>query len=475
MTIASHHAMTIDGRPVTTATLIGVINPATEAVIAHAPDCSAEELDRAIAAARNAFPAWSALPLDKRREFVIGLSQAMIDDVETLKTLLTLEQGKPLADAEGEVMGAAMMLQGYTRLDLPVERPENNEERTVEVHRVPIGVVGAIAPWNFPLILAAFKIGPALLAGNSIVLKPSPFTPLSTLRLGELSRSILPPGVLNVICGGDALGPMLTAHEGVDKISFTGSTPTGKRVMQSAASTLKRVTLELGGNDAAIVMPDVDVGKVAEQIFWSAFANSGQVCIATKRLYIHEDIFDAMVEALIAYAATVAMGDGSQAGHRLGPINNRAQYERVLDLIADARANGYRFLLGGDAPSGPGYFVPVTLIDNPPDHSRIVREEQFGPILPIMRFTDVDEVIARVNDSEYGLGGSVWSADADQAACIAMRLATGNVFVNQQQHLSPTNAFGGHKQSGLGVENGMDGLLEYTNTRTIVRSRSGVG
>lgn len=448
-----------------------IINPANEQVIGQAPDATPADLDRAVAAARAAFPAWSALPIEKRREYLNAMAQAILANIDPLKRLLTSEQGKPHADAEADVGGAAFWLMGASSLDLPVVVNEDSEERYSETRRVPIGVVGAIAPWNFPMILAAFKIGPGLLAGNTMVLKPSPFTPLTTLKLGEIIKDILPAGVLNIISGGDNLGPWMTSHPGIDKVSFTGSTATGKKVMQSASSTLKRVTLELGGNDPAIVMPDVDVEKVAEQLFWAAFGNNGQICIATKRMYVHKDIYEPLRDAIVAYAKTVKIGDGSEQGTRLGPINNRPQYERVLDLIRDAKEKGYTFLMGGEKSDVPGYFIPVTILDNPPEDSRIVQEEQFGPVLPLLKFDDYDDVVARANATDYGLGGSVWGNDEAKAFEIAKRIQSGTVWVNEVQHLSPTAAFGGLKQSGLGVEGGEEGLLEYTNAQTLVRKK----
>jgi aldehyde dehydrogenase (NAD+) len=385
--------------------------------------------------------------------------------------LLTAEQGKPHGDAKMEVYGAAMWLKGAASLEMPVVVNEDSPARLSETRRVPIGVVGAIAPWNFPLVLAMFKVGPAILAGNTVVLKPSPFTPLTSLRFGEIAASILPPGVLNVVTGGDALGPWMTEHPGIDKVSFTGSTATGRRVMQSASATLKRVTLELGGNDPAIVLPDVDVAKVAEQLFWAAFRNNGQVCIATKRMYVHRDVYEPLKEALVAYARTVKVGDGAEQGTQIGPLNNRPQYDRVLELIADAKDKGYDFLLGGDAADVPGYFIPVTIIDNPPEDSRIVQEEQFGPVLPLLVFDDLDEAVARANASDYGLGASVWSGDEDAALAVAERIASGTVWINESQHLSPLAPFGGVKQSGVGVEGGVEGLLEYTNPQTVVRRK----
>ncbi len=470
----SDFTLTIGGKGVAGASSFPVLNPANEQVVASAPDCSREQLDEAVAAARAAFPIWSATPIAKRKEALLAIAGVIGANVEGLKRLLTAEQGKPYADAMGDVLGGAYWAQATSTLDIPVKVTEDTAERRGETRHVPIGVVGAIAPWNFPIILAMFKVAPALLAGNTVVLKPSPFTPLTTLKIGELLRGVLPDGVLNIVSGGDELGPWMTSHPGIDKISFTGSSQTGRKVMASAAASLKRVTLELGGNDAAIVLPDVDVAAVAEQLFWAAFRNTGQICIATKRLYVHKDIYEPLNAALLDYAKGVKMGDGAEQGVQMGPINNKLQYERVLDLIADAKAKGYKFLVGGDTPPGPGYFVPITILDNPPEDSRIVQEEQFGPVLPLLKFDDLDDVIARTNASPYGLGGSVWSADEEKALDIASRIASGTVWVNETQYLSPLGAFGGMKQSGLGSEGALEGLLEYTNVQTVYLKKKAV-
>jgi aldehyde dehydrogenase (NAD+) len=461
MVFDSDYTLTIGGEGVAGASSFEVLNPANEQVIASAPDASSDQLDAAVDAARAAFPAWAATPIAERKAKVQALAGAIFANVEELMRLLTREQGKPHADARNDVLGGAMWLQGAASLDLPETVNEDSDVRRSITRHVPIGVVGAISPWNFPVLLAMFKLGPALVAGNTVVLKPSPFTPLTTLKIGEIARSILPPGVLNVVSGGDALGPWMTSHPGIDKISFTGSTQTGRRVMASAADSLKRITLELGGNDAAIVLPDVDVEKVA-------FRNTGQICIASKRMYVHKDVYEPLKKAIADYAATVKMGDGAEQGTLLGPIQNKQQYQRVLDLIQDAREKGYSFLTGGETSDAPGYFVPITILDNPPEDARIVQEEQFGPILPLLKVDSVEEAIARANASEYGLGGSVWSADADAALKVGEQLQTGTVWINETQHLSPLVSFAGHKQSGVGVENGIDGLLEYTNTQTIV-------
>ena len=464
--------MLINGALVEGSQTFPVLNPATGETTAYAPDCDGETLDAAVAAARAAFPGWAATPIEERRRMLESVAATIGAHGEELMRILTQEQGRPHEGARAEVLGSAWFLQQAAAMTMPVFVSEDTAERRSETRRVPIGVVGAIAPWNFPIFLAIGKVGPALLAGNTMVLKPSPFTPLTTLKIGEIVADLLPKGVLNIVSGTDALGPLLSGHPGIDKVSFTGSTQTGRKIMASAASTLKRITLELGGNDPAIVLPDVDVESVAQALFWSAFGNSGQICIATKRLYVHTDIYDALAAALVAYAKTVKLGDGAEEGSQLGPIQNAPQFARVKELIEDAKANGYNFLLGGEASDLPGYFVPVTLIDNPPENSRIVQEEQFGPVLPLLKFDNVDDAIARANASEYGLGASIWSADEAGAAALASRIQAGTVWINESQYLSPHASFGGHKQSGIGVENGEEGLLEYTLPQTVTVKKS---
>ena len=471
MNVDTDFRMLIDGQLEAGGATFDVLNPANEQVIARAPEATAADLDRAVAAARKAFPGWAATPIDERKAKLKALGDAVFANADGLAQLLTREQGKPLHEAKMEVMGSGYWLQACTALNLPVTVNEDSEDRYSETRHVPLGVVGAIAPWNFPLLLAMFKVPPALLAGNTVVLKPSPFTPLSTLKFGELAASILPRGVLNIVTGGDDLGPWMTAHPGIDKISFTGSTQTGRRVMASAAPTLKRVTLELGGNDAAIVLPDVDVEQVAPQLFWASFGNNGQVCIAAKRIYIHRDIYERLKNAIVAYARTVKVGDGAAEGTQIGPINNRRQFHRVLELIQDAKDRGYKLLLGGDRPGGPGFFVPPTIIDNPPENSRIVQEEQFGPVMPLIPYEDYEDLISRVNATDYGLAASIWAKDVDKAQAIAARIASGTVWINEIQQLSPLAAFGGMKQSGMGVEGGVDGLLEYTSAKTLTRRK----
>ncbi|WP_237772751.1 aldehyde dehydrogenase family protein [Pseudomonas putida] len=463
------YAMTIGGERVFADNLGEVVNPATETVVCSYPLATRADFERAVASAKDAFVSWSKTPLGVRQAKLHELSQLIEQKKDTFVDLLITEQGKSRAAAEWEINGCIHWCDKISRQHLEDEVVVSNPDEEIVTRYTPIGVVGAITPWNFPVLLAVWKIAPALLVGNTMVLKPSPYTPLCTLLLGELAQAVLPAGVLNVVSGGNELGQWITEHPDIGKVSFTGSTATGRRVMQSAASNLKRLTLELGGNDAAIVLPDVDPKAVAGPLFWAAFANSAQFCVACKRLYVHEDIYDELTSEMVAYAATVKMGNGKDAGTELGPLQNQMQYEKVVELLDDSKANGHRFLLGGELPSGPGYFVPVTLVDNPPESSRCVAEEAFGPILPILKYRDIEEVIARANDTPYGLAGSVWGRDVAEAERVARLLETGTVWINQAHIFSPDIAFGGHKQSGLGIENSLHGLAEYANVQTILR------
>ncbi len=462
----------IDGELVTTDKTLDVLNPANEEVIGSVPACGKDELDRAVAAARAAFKSWRKTSAEERQKVVQGIAAAIKENGDELFRLLTSEQGKPHAQAQQEIYGAAGLAAAQSTLTLDDVVNQDDTQRLSRTRRVPVGVVGGIVPWNFPVMMAIQKIVPALVAGCTIVLKPSPFTPLTTLRIAELIKDVVPAGVVNIITGEDSLGPLITEHPDIDKITFTGSTATGKKIMEGAAGDLKRITLELGGNDASIVLPDADVEKVAEQLFWSSFSNAGQVCIAAKRVYIHQDIYDDLSKAIAEYAKGVTVGDGSQQGTGVGPVQNRKQYERVLELVQDAKDNGYKFLTGGDHdPSGTGYYVPITILDNPPEDARIVAEEQFGPVMPLMKFESVDEVIERANNSEYGLAGAVWTKDTDKGVEIAEQLETGTVWINEFMHLSPFTPFGGHKQSGFGAEYGIDGLKEFTYPQVITVKR----
>jgi acyl-CoA reductase-like NAD-dependent aldehyde dehydrogenase len=466
------YVSTIDGASATSASTAPVYNPATREIVANVPVTTQDELDGAVDAARVALPAWSSTPAEQRQAIVSAIGDRIERHAEDFIRLLTSEQGKPRAGAEWEVYGSIAWFRGIAKQSLPDETLVDNDERTVVTRPTPVGVVGAIVPWNFPILLAVWKIAPALVAGCTIIVKPSPFTPLCDLKLVELVQDLLPPGVLSAVSGDDDLGKWMTSHPGIDKIAFTGSTETGKHVMRSAAGTVKRLTLELGGNDAAIVLPDVDPGNVAPQLFWAAFQNCAQFCNAAKRLYIHEDVYDAVRDALVDYARTVTVGDGADPKTELGPIQNEPQYKKVLEYFEDSRANGHTFALGGAVdPEAPGWFVPVTLVDNPPEASRLVAEEPFGPILPLLKWRDEEDVIARANDTRYGLGASVWGKDLETVQRIGRRLEAGTVWLNEVHQYAPHQVFGGHKESGLGAENSLHGLAEYMNWQTITLNK----
>jgi acyl-CoA reductase-like NAD-dependent aldehyde dehydrogenase len=460
----------IGGRLVAGERCQDIVNPATEEVIASCPTASEPQLNDAVSAARAAFPAWAATPIEQRRASLLRLAEALHGRSDELARLLTQEQGKPLAEAAAEIAHSEAFIRHFATLDLPIRVIEDNDGRRVEAHRRPLGVVAAIIPWNFPILVLAFKLPPALLAGNTLVVKPAPTTPLTTLRLGELCAEVFPAGVVNIIADQGDLGSVLTRHPDVRKISFTGSTGTGRKVMESAAGTIKRITLELGGNDPGIVLDDVEAAKVAPAIFAGAFANAGQVCIALKRLYVHEAVYDAVCDELAKLAREAVVGDGLQTGTQIGPLQNRLQFEKVRGFLADAHACG-RVIAGGDVLNRPGYFVRPTIVRDIGDGARVVDEEQFGPILPVIKYSDTQDAVRRANASPYGLGASVWSSNLDRAYLIAATLEAGTVWVNKHFDLGPNIPFGGAKQSGLGVELAEDGLTEFTQLQVINRAR----
>jgi acyl-CoA reductase-like NAD-dependent aldehyde dehydrogenase len=460
----------INGNLVDGDAVMDVVNPATEEVLSQCPRASKAQLDQAVAAAKAAFPAWSRTSMDERRAALVAIADVIQEHAPELGRILTQEQGKPIGDAVGEAYGASAFFRYFASLDLPVKVIEDSPARKVEQRRKPLGVIGAIVPWNFPLILMAFKVPAALLAGNTIVLKPAATTPLATLRLAELIKDLLPPGVLNVIADANDLGGELTKHPDVRKISFTGSTETGKKVMAGAAEALKRVTLELGGNDAAIVLPDVDPKETAGKIFAGAFQNSGQVCIAVKRAYVHDSIYEAMCAELARLADEAVIGDGLEQGTQFGPLQNKMQYEKVLGIIEDARSHG-KVIAGGAAPEGKGYFIRPTIVRDITDGSRLVDEEQFGPVLPVIRFSDAGDAVARANASPWGLGGSIWSNDLDAAWDLAGQMDSGSVWINKHAELAPNIPFGGAKFSGLGSELGEEGLAEFTQLQIVNMAR----
>jgi len=457
----------IDGQLIGGVPALDVINPATGAVFASAPRATRAQLDSAVAAARRAQPAWRDTTFEQRRACIERITAALRARQEELAELLTQEQGKPLAQAREEIARAASLSSGMTAISIEGEVLIDDAQRRIELHYVPLGVVGIITPWNAPINLAAGPLTMALYTGNTVVLKPSPYMPLSTLRFGELLREIVPAGVVNVLAGDDDCGRWMSAHPGIDKISFTGSVASGKQVMASAAATLKRVTLELGGNDAAIVLDDVDPEAVAPKLFFASFVNSGQVCMAIKRIYAHERIYEALCRALAREARQARIGNGMDAATQFGPIQNRMQYDRVLSILEDSRQRGGHILAGGDVPAGPGYFVPPTIITQLPEDARLVAEEQFGPLLPVQCFSEVEEAIRLANDTRYGLAASVWSRDIERAKAIALRVEAGTVWVNQHRATAPNVPFGGIKESGLGRNYSALGLKGNMEARVI--------
>ena len=465
--IRTDFAHLIDGRPVTSSATFDVINPATGAVFAHCPDASEQQLDDAVGAARRAFPRWSALSFEERRAQLGRLAAALRENTDELVGLLVKEQGKTLAECRKELSFVPNQIERIAAIEVSNELLRDEPDHRVELRYRPLGVVGIITPWNVPVGIAIGRITQALYTGNTAVQKPSPYTPLATLKMGEIAGKVLAPGVLNIVAGRDPLGAWMTAHSGIDKISFTGSVPTGKKVLASASSNLKRVTLELGGNDAAIVLDDVDPGAVAEQIYQAAFANCGQICVAIKRLYVHESMYEAMCNALAQIARSVKIGDGMDQDVGMGPIQNQMQYERVKGILEDTRKQGGRILAGGDVPDGPGYFMTPTIVADIEEGTRLVDEEPFGPILPVLKYTDIDDAIRRANDTRYGLSGSVWTNDLKRGAEVAGRLEVGTAWVNQHRIPDATIPFGGAKESGLGREYATLGLKSYMEAQVV--------
>jgi acyl-CoA reductase-like NAD-dependent aldehyde dehydrogenase len=456
----------INGKLISGAARLDVVNPATEEVLAEAPRADRAQLDEAIAAAKAAFPAWSAKPIRERGALLVNLADALEARQDEFARLLTLEQGKPLSEAHWEIDFTIAVIRHYSTLDLPDKVLKEDTRQKIVRQHIPLGVVAAIVPWNFPMLLLAIKVAPAMLAGDTVVAKPAPTTPLTTLRFGEICGKILPAGVINIIVDCNDLGDALSSHTDVAKVAFTGSTATGKKVMASAAGTLKRLTLELGGNDAAIVLDDVDPIEVAPKLFVAAMMNAGQLCLGAKRLYVHDSQYDEICDELGRLARESVVDDGLKQGTQIGPLQNKAQFEKVKGFLEDAKRNG-KIVAGGEVLSRKGYFIQPTIVRDISDDARLVAEEQFGPIVPVLRYSDVDDAIARANDSNYGLAGTVWAKDLDRAFRVAARIETGTVWINKFLDVSPDVSFGGAKQSGIGTELGQEGLEAFTQVRII--------
>ena len=448
-------------RASSTATSRTIFDPATGEPVGEAPVHTLEDLEVAIKGAAAAQPAWAALGHEARSAALLKAADAVERSAEELAHLLSREQGKPLngPNARFEVGGCAAWLRATAATPLDPETVVDDGETRAELHYRPIGVVGAIGPWNWPMLITVWQIAPALRMGNAVVVKPSEYTPLSVLALIKVINEELPEGLLSVVSGGRDVGARLAEHPAIGKVMFTGSTATGKAIIKSSADTVKRLTLELGGNDAGIVLPDADPKTIAEGLFWGAFINTGQTCAALKRLYVHNDIYDAVCDELTRVAAAMPMGIGLDENNVLGPLQNRQQFDIVARLVEAAKASGARVLLGGNPDTGqPGNFYPTTLVADIDNNNPLVAEEQFGPALPIIRYSAVDEAVAMANALDVGLGASVWSADPSAARKVASRIQAGTVWINAHGMVNPLIPFGGSKQSGYGLEFGVEGL-----------------
>ncbi|RLY93798.1 aldehyde dehydrogenase family protein [Kocuria tytonicola] len=450
-----------------------ILDPATGEVVGRAHESTTAELDAAVAAARAAQPDWAGLGHARRSECLHKAADAVEAHAEALAELLSREQGKPIKNgpnAAFEVGGCVAWLRASADFPLEPEVLVDDEFGHAEMHYVPLGVVGAIGPWNWPMMITVWQVASSLRMGNTVVVKPSEYTPLSVLGLVHVLNQALPADVLHVVPGGGEVGKALSSHEGVDKIMFTGSTRTGQAIMRSAADGLARLTLELGGNDAGVVLPDVDPRAIAGDLFWGAFINTGQTCAALKRLYVHEDVYDAVCEALVDVARQMPMGNGREEQNVLGPLQNRQQYDIVAGLVEDARNGGGRVLIGGDPQEDqPGYFYPTTLVADLPNDNPLVTQEQFGPALPIVKYSDVEDAIAMANGLDVGLGASVWSSDTENAMAVAQRLEAGTVWINKHGGVDPRIPFGGIKKSGFGLEFGVEGLKSVAASKVISR------
>ncbi|EXJ59878.1 NAD-dependent aldehyde dehydrogenase [Cladophialophora yegresii CBS 114405] len=457
----------IDGKLSSTQKTRHGINPATGKPNYEVPVSAPEDVDRAMAAAKRACKPWAKTPYAERQKAVNAFADALEQEKDGFAKLLTQEQGKPLHFAYFELDFTLQIIRTMASLELPTEEIVDEAERKILVRYTPLGVTVGIAPWNYPVLLCCSKIAPCVVTGNPIIIKPSPFTPYGGLKVVELAQRFFPPGVVQALSGDDNLGPWLTAHPTPAKVSFTGSSATGKKVMESCSRTLKRVTLELGGNDPAVVLDDVNIDEVAPKIATLAFLNSGQICLALKRIFVHEKIYEQFRDKMVEYTKTLKVGEGFEKDVFLGPIQNSMQYERVKGFFEAIDKEKYEVAVGGKNPDGPGYFITPTIIDRPKEDSRIVVEEPFGPIVPLLTFSTDEEAIEKANNTPYGLGASVWSGDIERAAKVAQELEAGSVWVNTHFELDPRAPFGGFKESGIGTEFGVGGLKSYCNSQTL--------
>jgi acyl-CoA reductase-like NAD-dependent aldehyde dehydrogenase len=434
------------------------------------PIADEAQLDQAVAAAKAAFPGWAKRSYADRGALLHRLADALEENVGEMAVLLTREQGKPLALARQEVGASIAFLRFSATQDPPHTTVRGNGIELVVETRTPLGVVAVIAPWNYPVLSLMTKIAPALFSGNTVVASPASTTPLTALSLAEHVLSVLPAGVMNVITDKNDLGEKLARHSDVAKITFTGSARTGMHVLQSASASLKRVTLELGGNDVAIVLDDADIGEVTPKIFMAAMLNNGQACHATKRVYAPRPMYDRLCDGLATLAKRAVLGNGMDASTQFGPIQNRAQYERVKIMIEDSRCKG-RIIAGGRLADRPGYFIAPTVVRDLADDARLVQEEQFGPVMLVFAYDDIGELMERLNSSECGLGGTIWAKNTMRALQIARKIDTGRMWVNSSMNINFKSPLGAITQSGFDLRLGRQELDDFTQLKIISVSR----